>query len=238
MNILAFDTCLGAVSVAYRHRAADGSWATVEAFEERQTGQAERLMPMLAGVLAEAGADFTRVQRVAVTLGPGTFTGVRTGIAAARAFRLAAGVDIVGVTSLAVIANGTAAGARGGGMASGRPVLVAVDARRGHVYVQLFNDGPRDPLRGPVEVTPEAALDMLDGLAASPLLVGSGARLVAEAAATRSMPFSMGPEHIEPHASDLAEMAAGLQALTDVMPIYIRPPDAKPQTGKSLARAP
>ena len=240
MNVLAFDTCLASISVAYRYRGADGGWLRVDAAEARQTGHAERLMPMIGEVLDKAGATFASVQRLAVTLGPGSFTGVRTGIAAARGFRLAAGVEIVGMTSLAVIAQRAfiaqpafAAHARH----PAQPVLVAVDARRGRLYVQHFQSSALMPSGGPVEVTAEEALAMAGGRAT--LLAGSGAAMVLEAAsATERARLTEMASIITPCAGDLAELAPSLLPSGDVCPVYIRPPDAKPQTGKSLARAP
>lgn len=232
MPTLGLDTCFGAVSVALRHRAADGAWTVSEVYEELQTGHAERLLPMIAEVLAGAGLAVTSVQRVAVTLGPGSFTGVRTGLAAARAFRLAAGVDLVGMTSLAVIAH--RAFALAGTSRAGRPVLVAVDARRDRLYVQLFGTSAHDALSAPAEVTPSEALAL-----AGPnplLLAGSGAAAVADAAAGKA--HQILANRLEPRASDLVELAAALPPLDQVSPIYIRLPDAKPQTAKSLARTP
>src|SRR5690606_14023078 len=106
-----------------------------EAYEARQTGHAERLMPMIAEVMADAGVAFAGIECFAVTVGPGTFTGARVGISAAKAFALAAGRPVIGVTSLDVMA------ARGrhllGARADGRTLLVAVDARRGGVYCAI-----------------------------------------------------------------------------------------------------
>src|SRR5262245_25509962 len=104
MNILAFDTCLGAVSVAVRWRGPEGLlWG--EAGELRSAGHAERLVPMIAEVMAGTGADFASLDRIAVTQGPGGFTSVRVGIAAARALALATGKPVVTATSLAVMAH-------------------------------------------------------------------------------------------------------------------------------------
>ena len=104
MALLAFDTCFGAVSVAVRYRAATGDWTIREAYEPRETGHAERLMPMIAEVMAAAALEFDQIERFAVTVGPGSFTGVRVGVAAARAFALAATRPVVGISSLEVIA--------------------------------------------------------------------------------------------------------------------------------------
>ncbi len=232
MQVLAFDTCFGAVSVALRHRTPDGTWAVSELFEERQTGHAERLVPMIAEILAGAGGGVTDMQRVAVTLGPGSFTGVRTGLAAARAFRLAAGVEVVGLTSLAVIAHRAFAIAGSG--RAGRSLLVAVDARRDRLYVQLFGASALDVLSPPMETTPLEALALAGPDAV--LLAGSGAGLVADAAGGRKNEIVA--TRLEPRASDLVELAIGLAPLDDVSPIYIRLLDAKPQAAKSLARTP
>ena len=136
MNILAFDTCLGAVSVAVRWRSAGGEWLTRHAHEVRERGHAERLMPMIAEVMQGAGLAFSDIGRIAVTVGPGTFTGVRGGVAAARGLALASGVTTVGATSLAVMAH--QADERIGTARGNRLLAVAVDARRGAVYLQLF----------------------------------------------------------------------------------------------------
>lgn len=230
MAVLAFDTCLDQISVALRHRGVDGAWSTIETAEEGAAGHAERLMPMIAHVLERAGMGFAQVSRVAVTLGPGTFTGVRTGIAAARAFRLAASVEIVGMTSLALMAHRAfEAGAEGG-------VLAVVDARRGRVYAQIFGSDALDARTEPLELTPdEAARLAVDHCA---IAIGSGAGVVVAAASTLGIELAAGPAALVPRAADLAVLAYRLAPLAEVSPIYIRPPDAKPQTGKSLARSP
>ncbi|NJO33683.1 MAG: tRNA (adenosine(37)-N6)-threonylcarbamoyltransferase complex dimerization subunit type 1 TsaB [Rhodospirillales bacterium] len=129
MNVLAFDTCLGAVSAAVRWRSAQGEWLLHEAYEECSTGHAERLFPMIAAVMDGAGLALSAIDRIAVTLGPGTFTGVRVGVAAARAFALTPGRTVVGATSLVVMAH--RANLLIGPERAGRPLAVAVDARRG-----------------------------------------------------------------------------------------------------------
>src|SRR5688572_8430557 len=104
MNVLAFDTCFGALSVAVRCRAGS-EWRQSEGYELRTTGHAERLFPMMQDVLKESGIELAAIDRIAVTLGPGTFTGVRVGIAAARGLAVALSKPVVGVTSLAAMAH-------------------------------------------------------------------------------------------------------------------------------------
>ena len=133
MNVLAFDTCLGAISVALRHRRTDGAWATAEVVSKGGGAHAEHLLPMIRDLLSQNGTTFTELQRLAVTLGPGTFTGVRTGIAAARALRLATGIETVGTTSLAIMAR------RAFALAGG--VVLTIWARQRHENYTATFDG-------------------------------------------------------------------------------------------------
>lgn len=232
MNVLAFDTCLGAVSAAVRWRSARGEWLLRENYEERATGHAERLFPMVAEVMERAGLAFSAVDRIAVTLGPGTFTGVRVGIAAARAFALATGKPVVAITSLAAKAH--RAHLLLGVQIAERRILVAVDARRGMVYVQPFAaDGAT--AGEPLLLTAEAAAETFAG--GPVLVVGSGAPGVAEALTARGVEAEARLLDLQPHARSLAMLAPGLDPIGKVAPLYLRQPDAKPQDGKSLLRA-
>ena len=228
MNILAFDTCLGAVSAAVRWRSPRGEWLLREQYEPCTTGHAERLFPMIAEVMEGAGLAFAAVDRIAVTLGPGTFTGVRSGIAAARAFALATGKPAVGMSSLAVMAlrvESLVAARRGG-----RPLAIAVDARRGMVYFQLFT-GDLEEAGPPRLLTPEQAAALVGSEPA--FVAGSGAATVASLAgpsAEASLP------DLQPHARMLAMIAPALQPLEPVAPLYLREPDAKPSASPSLVR--
>jgi tRNA threonylcarbamoyladenosine biosynthesis protein TsaB len=230
MNILAFDTCFGAVSAAVSWRSAGGEWLLREAYEARTAGHAERLFPMVAEVMEGAGLAFSSIDRIAVTLGPGTFTGVRVGIAAARAFALTTDRSVAGTTSLAVMAR--RADLLIGHERAGRPLAVAVDARRGMVYFQVFPShaiGVSDAQL----TTPERAARLIGRQPV--LVVGSGAATVVAAAeghAEARLP------DLQPHARSLAIMAPELAPAGRVMPIYLRQPDAKPQTDKALPRMP
>ena len=141
-------------------------------------GHAEALMPMVAEVMAEAGVTPSGLDLIAATLGPGSFTGVRIAIAAARGLALATGAKLWGTDSLTVMAR--AALAEADSRQAGRPFAVAVDARRSMLYFGLF-DAAGARLQGPVLIAPEDAAALLpDNLA---FAVGSGAELLAQAAA-------------------------------------------------------
>lgn len=232
MNVLAFDTCFGAVSAAVRWRSADSTMREEAAYETRNTGHAERLMPMIEEIMAASGMSFADLESIAVTAGPGSFTGTRSGIAAARALALATGLPIRATSSLAVMA--TAAAVRLGVKARGERIAVAVDARRGEVYLQTFqieHDGHVAALgAGPAVRTLQDAVRDLghDGW----IGVGSGAALIANGAMT----VTAASAALEPDASTLARMAPALPVQRPLLPLYLRPADAKPPTNVAPPR--
>ena len=231
MNVLAIDTCLGAVSVAVRWRDARGEWQMREAYEERSVGHAERLMPMTRDVMQAAGLAFSDLQRIAVTVGPGSFTGVRAGVAAARGLALATGLPIVGATSLAVIAH--RADALLGAARAGRLLAVAVDARREMVYLQLFPHEP-EAAEGAALLSSGDAAREIGGRPA--IVVGSGAAAVAAAVRAAGGEAEVALTDLQPHAASLALMAPSLVPTKPLPPLYLRPPDVRPQEDKSLPR--
>ncbi len=233
MNILAFDTCFDACSACVA-RGDGGVEVLGKAFERFETGHAERLVPMIDEVMARAGIGFSDIDRLAVTVGPGTFTGTRIGIAAARGLALATGITMVGVSSLAVMAE---VGVRELGLRKeDEDLIVAVDARRGEVYVQLFGANGCDARTPPLLLPVEEAARLGDGEAV--LVIGSGAAAVAEAATVAGRQARARLSDLLPDATALATLAVGLApAEAPLAPLYLRAPDAKPQDGKSIARA-
>ncbi len=230
MYILAFDTCLDGVSVAVARADPTGTRVLWEASERRRAGHAERLMPMIIAALAGAGVDFADLGRIAATCGPGSFTGVRTGIAVARALALAIGCPAVGVGCLAAIARG--ARAELGEASAGRPLAVALDARLGMVYFQLF-DATGEAGGAPLLLAPQACAEVLGSAAA--IVVGSGAAAVVEARVAAGLEARL-PE-AEPRASVVALLAVEAVTGQPLKPLYLRAPDAKPQADRVLPRA-
>ena len=233
MNTLAFDTCFGACSVAVTWLAPEGP-RQLSRFERMMRGHAERLMPMVRDAMADTPFGLPDIQRIVVTTGPGTFTGQRVGIAAARALSLATGAPVASLSSLAVMAF-TAAHELGRD-AEGRDLAVAVDARRGEIYFQAFSGAELAPLDAPMLITPDAAQARLAGRAA--IVVGSGAALVLAAAERAgSTTAAARLPALEP---DVRFIPDGAIVVRDVppRPLYLRPPDAKVPTDMALARAP
>lgn len=173
---------------------------------------------MIADVMAEAGLAFGDLDRLAVTVGPGSFTGLRVGIATARGLALATGLPVVGITTLeAIAANVTEQESA----SRGSRVVAVIDARRDEVYVEVFRRDLQS-LTGPrlVALDDAAALVPADGAIA----VGSGAALLA----ARAVDVTVSSRSSQPDAAVIAVVAAGRPAGTvPLEPLYLRAPDAK-----------
>lgn len=178
-------------------------------------GQSEALMPMIASVLNEAGVGWPDIALIGVTVGPGTFTGIRIGLAAARGLALAAGRPIAGVGTCEALAHGVAPEER-----RGRTVLVAVDSKRADLFVQAF-DETLAPLGPPAGMPAAAACELVSGPL---LLVGDAA--VQLAALRSDAAISSAP--VFPDARVVGRLAADRHAAGTALPaepIYLRPPD-------------
>lgn len=221
--VLAFD-CAGAASSAVVWR--DGR---VLARQERaqRHGQAEVLMPMIQAALAEAGLDYGALSAIATTTGPGSFTGLRVGLAAARGLALATGLRAVGVSTFEAAAHAVTEEER-----RGRAVLAAIDSRRDEIFVQSF-DASLAPLAGPATLAPDAAAAaapdgalVLTGDATAPLVAALAAR-------GRKTMVARGAGAID--AAIVAALAAarlGEKDLPALRPLYLRPPDTTPQPAR------
>jgi tRNA threonylcarbamoyladenosine biosynthesis protein TsaB len=229
MNLLAFDACFGAVSVAVCSRGAEGLRVLSESYEARTSGHAERLVPMIEETVQRSGLALGDIDRLAVTMGPGGFTGVRVGVAAARALSLATGKPAVGVTSLAAMAH--EARRLLGDASQGRRLVVAVDARAGMVYAQAFDDEAGEA----VLLEPIDAAKLIGRRPA--VIAGSGAAAVASLVSDGGGPAEVALVDLQPHARAVAALAADLDPTGSVRPLYLRRPDAKVQGDKSIPRA-
>ncbi len=131
--LLAFDTAGTACSAAIWR---DGA-VRARRFEAMSRGQSERLVPMIQAVMAEAGVAYPALDAIAVTRGPGGFTGVRIGLATARALALACARPVIGVSNFEAVAAAVPEDAR-----TGRSLVVVIDAKRSDLYVQAFGAVP------------------------------------------------------------------------------------------------
>ncbi len=226
MRVLAIDTALEACSVAVL----DTERADVRTHESlpMQRGHAEALMPLVARVLGRAKLDFAGLDRIAVTTGPGSFTGLRVGIAAARGIALAAGKPAIGLSTLAAFAAPLIAAD------DTLPVVVAIDARHDHVYLQVFGPGGRTlvapratPLREALRVSTSGA----------PRITGNAANMLAALWPAGEHPPTLVEQRSAPDIDWVARLgAAATDTGTPPKPLYLRAPDAHPQDAMQLAR--
>jgi tRNA threonylcarbamoyladenosine biosynthesis protein TsaB len=206
---------------------------------EPARGQAERLIELVEAVLADAGLRYDALGALAVNHGPGSFTGLRGAVAAARGLALAADLGVLAVSSLEALATGLRPGFAADPVAGDGPageVLAALDARRGEVYAQRFGPDLR-PLPGPLgeprAMPPRAAaaFAVAEPLARPLRLVGSGARLI-----EAELPTGVATvvESVPVDARLVAfcaarRLAAGERPVSGftVRPLYLRAPDAR-----------
>jgi tRNA threonylcarbamoyladenosine biosynthesis protein TsaB len=230
MTVLAFDCCLRRVSVTVLR---DGRAFTHDEAAE-QGGQAERLMPMIEAARADAGLAWADIARIAVTCGPGGFTSVRVGIAAARALALALRIPAVGETTLAALAATALAGTDSGrDPAPAGRIVAVIEAGKGGIYQQAFD-------RSGAAATPARLIEANDlATAAAPgdTLIGPGCHVVATAMGSAAHELCGIHHDFAPLSQSLAQRAHLLTVGTELRPIYLRDADAKPQMGKRLTRA-
>ncbi|HMK71360.1 MAG TPA: tRNA (adenosine(37)-N6)-threonylcarbamoyltransferase complex dimerization subunit type 1 TsaB [Xanthobacteraceae bacterium] len=226
MRVLAIDTALAACAAAVL----DTEHGAVVATENLAMthGHAEALMPLVARVMDRAGLVFGDIDRVVVTTGPGSFTGLRVGIAAARGIALAAAKPAVGLSTLVAYAAPYIAAA------DNHPVVAAIDARHDHVYFQVFGPGGR----GPTAPRLAPLRDAVQAAATAPAcIVGSAAQSVAAALSRDdATPTAVDPRPA-PDIAWIARIGAGLpESPSPPKPQYLRAPDAQPQNAAQLPR--
>jgi tRNA threonylcarbamoyl adenosine modification protein YeaZ len=226
MRVLAIDTALAACSAAVL----DVDSITVLASERLPMvrGHAEALMPLVADVMRRADLAFTAIDRIVVTTGPGSFTGLRVGIAAARGIALAADKPAFGVSTLSAYAAPHLADD------DTTPVIAAIDARHDHVYLQVFGAAGRvviAPRLAPLSEAVRAASE------APSRLVGSAAQAIADRLPNGApVPLRVDARDA-PDIVWVARMGAVLpEGQSPPKPQYLRAPDAQPQNAAQLPR--
>lgn len=226
MRVLAIDTALGACSAAVFDSAA-GRVLAGESLPMTR-GHAEALIPLIARVMKQAALDFADLDRLAVTVGPGSFTGLRVGIAAARGIALSAEKPVFGVSTLSAYA------ARHLAEDTSVQVVTAIDARHEHVYLQVFGPG-RSILTAP-RLAPLADAARAAGEARS-RLIGSAAKAVAARMADGAAPPLLVETRDAPEIDWVARTGAALpEDHAPPKPLYLRAPDAQPQNAARLPR--
>ena len=214
MKLLAVDTALGACSVAV----IDGERVLAHRHEFMDRGHAEALAPMVESAIQDAKIAFASFDRLAVTTGPGTFTGQRVGLAFMRALRIALRRPLIGITTLAAMSEAAKAEA---GFAH---AIALHDARRDEVYVEI--DGT------PEVLVFDDAMRMLRNLEGdAPIaLAGTAAARACDALSKRFVLSTIR----QPDALWVARLAAVVSEMdTAPRPLYLRAPDAKLPAAKA-----
>lgn len=207
MRVLVIDTALDACTVAVF----EAGVALGQRCETMARGHSERLGGFVRDVVDQAGGGFDALDRIGVTVGPGSFTGLRVGLAFAQGLGAALDRPVVGISTLAALARSADGG-------EGRTAAV-IDARREQVYLQMFDNGR--PVSTPEALSVEAAMATLAGAGSLWRMTGSGSGLVGGVGGGETAPAP-----------------AALAALTEAFdpaehpprPLYLRAPDATPPT--------
>lgn len=226
MRVLAIDTALGQCAVCVLESGSRDPVAVETMAMER--GHAEALLPLLERVIALSGGGFEAIDRVAVTIGPGSFTGLRVGISAARAIGLACDIPVVGVTTLSalmapLVENGPA-----------RLTAAVIDARGERVYAQAIGPSGRLVIAPAVLTIREVVRSLGSGSVA---LVGSGGPAVAVEAAGVGIEARLHPAPPVPDIAWVARLGAAADPADALpKPLYLAPPDARPQDESRLVR--
>ena len=227
MKILAIDTALEACQVAIFDSDEEKLLAMLS--HDMRRGHAEALIPIIADAMKAAGLDYSQLDRIATTVGPGSYTGLRVGISAAKGLSFAAGNPAVGVTTLAAVsaplfAEDTAV-----------PVVSVIDARHGNVYFHMAGAGQRVLLSARHTSIQDAILTITAGPVR---LVGPAAQILAA-----NWPRHPGPPPVaidgraKPSIEWLARLAAAAEPLrAPAKPLHLRAPDVTPQTSHHIAR--
>ena len=216
MNVLSLDSATEACSAAVLC----DNVLVAHRFETMRRGHAEILMILVQDVMQQAGLAFGQLDLIATTVGPGGFTGLRIGLASARGLALAAGIPLVGVTTLEAVARAHPP--------TEGPLLIALDSKRADLYMQLF-DINGGPLSAPSAMLPSEIEPALPNEAIA--VGGNAADRVLEAFADRPSPMRRHEGPTLPDAATVAKIGAERHAQAPSneapRPLYLRPPDAQ-----------
>ena len=226
MIVLGFDTATPATAVGLIDAAGNVSERRHEPGEGERPGHVGQLLTLAHELLDEAGLAFADVERIAVGLGPGTFTGLRIGVATARALAQATGAELVGVSTLEALALAAQALAP-----DGAGVLAVVDARRGEAFAAGWRGA--EHVLGPVALAPAALADLLLKTQRLWLAVGDGAlRFRADLEGAGCLVAVEGSARHGVSAGVICQLALRAPQGTRrdlVVPDYLRRPDAVPK---------
>jgi len=225
--VLAIDTALGSCAAAV-YDAGLGETLAAESID-MERGHAEAIVPMVERVVRASRVDFEDMDRIITTVGPGSFTGLRVGISAARGFGLACDKPVVGISTLDALTAPYVT------ETETVPIVAAIDARHGNFYLQMIGAGGRKLVTPRVVNMAEALRSVAIGLVR---IIGSGANLIAGQWPTPGIPAPLLVDaRAAPDIVWIARLGARLDPATSPpKPLYLRAPDARPQDAHKLPR--
>jgi tRNA threonylcarbamoyl adenosine modification protein YeaZ len=227
LRILAIDTALGLCSACVFDTVSDAAISSESVPMDR--GHAEALMPLIERVINRVEGGFATLDRVAASIGPGSFTGLRVGLAAGRAIGMATDIPVVGVNTLSAFAAPLL------GQSSDKWIASVIDARHSHVYLQLM--GSDGKLALPPQII--SIDDAIVAIGSKPFrIVGSAATLLGTALSEAGQSPEVAPDRAGADIDWIARLGAiDNPEFAPPSPLYLRPPDALPQTNGRIARA-
>jgi len=225
VRILAIDTALGLCSAGV-FEGETHAMLSVESVDMVR-GHAEALMPLIERVMDRVEDGFASLDRIAVSVGPGSFTGLRVGLAAGRAIGFAAEKPVIGINTLSAFAGPSL------GKSRHEAVVSVIDARHSHVYLQMI--GPDGRLLLAPQII--AMTDAVAAIGSMPVrVVGSAASLLASALSEAGGSCEAEPDLAGPDIAWIARLGSvGDPQRSPPSPLYLRPPDATPQTNGRIA---
>ncbi len=227
MKILAIDTALEACQAAVYDSRSQKTMAMLSL--DMRRGHAEALIPMIANVMGASGIDYGDLDRIATTVGPGSYTGLRVGISAAKGLAIACGKPTVGITTLSALSAPLIA------EDPAVPVVAAIDARHGNIYFHMAGAGQRVLLTPRHSSLEEALLTVSSGPVrvtgpAAPLLVSRWPRQNGTAPVAVDV-------RTKPSIEWVARLAATVEPVrAPAKPLYLRAADVTPQTSQHILR--
>jgi len=225
-TILALDSSGAACSVAVWRR----NGVVARRYQAMMRGHAEALMPMLVETMAEAGESLRALSAVGVTVGPGAFTGIRIGLAAARGIGLATGTPVVGITTFAAVAEAVSKTEL-----IGHRLLVILDSKRGDVFVQEFT-ADRGLVGSPEILPPDRVRQRLASGAF--ILAGDGLGIVRPHLDAADLAVSYSSADGPVDAANVARVTARSAAQRTGLPptpLYLRAPEVRPSSAPAAA---
>ncbi|WP_068311104.1 tRNA (adenosine(37)-N6)-threonylcarbamoyltransferase complex dimerization subunit type 1 TsaB [Polycladidibacter hongkongensis] len=236
MKLLAIDTALSACAAAVLVTDSEPALLHKQSANIGR-GHAEHIMAMVADVMAEASVSFNELDRIAVNVGPGSFTGLRVGLSIARGFGLVLQCPLISVGTLQGIAHQatTALAESNDHTAGSSQLLVALDARRDEVYTQSFSISAGEIPEPLCEPSVATVSELASQLSPQMLLAGSAAQALASEAGIARENVLTGAEYADIGALALVGAAAPLQQHKPA-PLYLRPPDAIPGSKGKVKR--